>query len=113
MVAFQDLDPMDLQKLLQEGDDNLVLVDVRTPAEVARGAIPGAQSIPLHLLPLNAAALDKAQPVVFYCQSGARSAQACQYLRQQGHDKLYNLRGGIIAWARNGLPIAPIDERTP
>ena len=113
MVAFQDLDPMDLQRLLQEGDDNLVLVDVRTPAEVARGAIPGAQSIPLHLLPLNAGLLDKGQPVVFYCQSGARSSQACLYLQQQGHDKLYNLRGGIMAWARSGLPIAPMDERAP
>lgn len=111
MVAFQDLDPLDLQKLLQESDDNLVLVDVRTPAEVSRGTIPGAQSIPLHLLPLNAGSLDKAQPVVFYCQSGARSLQACMYLRQQGHDKLYNLRGGILAWARNGLPVVSADER--
>lgn len=102
---------MDLQKLLQDGDGGLVLVDVRTPAEVARGTIPGAQSIPLHLLPMNAGVLDKERPVVFYCQSGGRSSQACLYLRQQGHDKLYNLRGGILAWARNGLPIVPPGER--
>ncbi len=105
MVAFQDLDPMDLQKLLQDSDDQLILVDVRTPAEVARGAIPGARSIPLHLLPVSANTLDKEQAVVFYCQSGGRSSQACQYLRQQGHNKLYNLRGGIMAWVRNGLPV--------
>ncbi len=111
MVGFQDLDPMDLQKLLQDGDENLILVDVRTPAEVARGTIPGAQFIPLHLLPVNAKSLDKAHPVVFYCQSGARSMQACLYLRQQGHDRLYNLRGGILAWARTGLPVVPADER--
>ena len=113
MVAFQDLDPLDLHKLLQEGVDRLVLVDVRTPAEVARGTIPGAQPIPLHLLPVSAGSLDKAHSVVFYCQSGARSLQACLYLQQQGHDKLYNLRGGIMAWARNGLPIAPADKQAP
>jgi len=105
MVAFQDLDPTELHELLKSDDATVLLVDVRTPAEVARGVIPGAQSIPLHLLPVTVSALDKDRPVVFYCQSGGRSSQACAYLRQQGHDKLYNLRGGIMAWVRNGLPL--------
>ncbi|MHB8253644.1 MAG: rhodanese-like domain-containing protein [Acidiferrobacter sp.] len=108
MVAFQDLDPTDLKKLLDGGSTDLLLVDVRTPTEVARGAIPGARSIPLHLLPLNAGVLDKDRSVVFYCQSGGRSSQACAYLHQQGYGKLYNLRGGIMAWVRNGLPLEPL-----
>jgi len=105
MLAFQDLEAMDLHKLLGSGDADILVVDVRTPAEVARGGIRGARSIPLHLLPLNTGALDKERPVVFYCQSGGRSSQACAYLHQQGYDKLYNLRGGIMAWVRNGLPL--------
>lgn len=108
MGTFQDLDASDLDRLLKDGSAAPVVVDVRTPAEVARGAIPGARSIPLHLLPLSASALDKGRPVVFYCQSGGRSSQACAYLQQQGYDKLYNLRGGIMAWVRSGLPIAPL-----
>jgi rhodanese-related sulfurtransferase len=108
MVAFQDLDPADLQNFLSENGADVALVDVRTPAEVARGVIPGAQSIPLHVLPLKAAELDKARPVVFYCQSGGRSSQACAYLKQQGHERLYNLRGGIVAWVRQGLPIESV-----
>lgn len=107
MVACQDLDPIELQKLLAERDADVALIDVRTPAEVARGVIPGAQSIPLHLLPLQASTLDKQRPVVLYCQSGARSSQACAYLKQQGHEKLYNLRGGILGWVRQGLPVGP------
>lgn len=107
MVACQDLDPIELQKLLAESDADVALIDVRTPAEVARGIIPGAQSIPLHLLPLQASALDKERPLVLYCQSGGRSSQACAYLRQQGHEKLYNLRGGILGWVRQGLPVEP------
>ena len=43
--------------------------------------------------------------VVFYCRSGARSAQACVYMNTQGREEVYNLRGGIIAWLRNGLPV--------
>ena len=108
MGIFQDLEASDLDRLLKDEPTAVTVVDVRTPAEVARGGIPGAQSIPLHLLPLSTSVLDKARPVVFYCQSGGRSSQACAYLQQQGYDKLYNLRGGIMAWMRNGLPLAPL-----
>lgn len=107
MASFQDLDPIDLHALAHKGEADVVLIDVRTPAEVARGIIPGARSIPLHLLPLNASALDKDRPVVLYCQSGGRSSQACAYLQQQGHAKLYNLRGGVLAWVRSGFSLEP------
>ncbi len=107
MAAFQDLEPPVLRRLLDERAA-LQLIDVRTPEEVARGAIPGAQSLPLHQLPLRLDALDKERSVVFYCQSGARSAQACAYLAQHGHDRIYNLRGGILAWIRHGLPLEPL-----
>ncbi|HUW98954.1 MAG TPA: rhodanese-like domain-containing protein [Acidiferrobacter sp.] len=105
MGVFQDLHAADLHELLGGSDADILVVDVRTPAEVARGSIPGARSIPLHLLPFNASMLDKERPLVFYCQSGGRSSQACAYLQQQGYEKLYNLRGGILAWVRDGLPI--------
>jgi len=39
------------------------------------------------------------------CRSGARSAQACMFLQQQGYDNVFNLRGGMMAWANNGLEI--------
>lgn len=104
--ALTHLDPPELHQWLTTGRE-VVLVDVRTPAEVARGAIPGAHPIPLHEL-TRARALDKDQPVVFYCQSGGRSQQACIVLQRQGHKKVYNLRGGILAWQRHGLPVAAV-----
>src|SRR5258705_10104707 len=81
------------------------LIDVRTDAEVARGAIAGARHIELATLPARIAELDPAARYVFYCQSGGRSAQACGYLAQRGFGRLYNLEGGIAAWGRAGLPL--------
>jgi rhodanese-related sulfurtransferase len=81
------------------------LVDVRSPAETAQGIIPGAELMPLHLVPLRKDELRSADPVVIYCRTGARSAQACAFLAQQGHDNVHNLAGGIVAWARAAKPI--------
>ncbi|MFA5530017.1 MAG: rhodanese-like domain-containing protein [Thiohalomonadaceae bacterium] len=82
------------------------LVDVRSPAEVAQGAIPGAVNIPLHLLPIRMGDFGDGVETVIYCRSGARSAQACAFLQAQGIQNVYNLRGGIISWVQNGLAVA-------
>lgn len=111
MVATQELDAAGLNRLL--GSAELVLIDVRTPAEVARGAISGARHLPLHLLPLAEAELatEKDKSLVFYCQSGARSAQACQFMLSRGYERVYNLRGGFMGWMQQGLPAATIPAR--
>jgi rhodanese-related sulfurtransferase len=71
------------------------LIDVRTPEEFARGALPAATNIPLHEVPTaTGELLTSARPVVFYCRSGVRSAQAAAYLRRLGHEQAHNL-GGI------------------
>ena len=101
---FEAIDPEQLLTLRAQSD--IVLVDVRTDAEVARGVIPGARHIPLFALPQRAGELDSAATIVIYCQSGGRSAQACMYLAREGYSHLYNLSGGILAWARAGLEIS-------
>jgi rhodanese-related sulfurtransferase len=101
---YQPIDPSRLQAML-EADNPPQLVDVRTAAEFARGAIAAARHIELAALPGRSAELDPAVPCVLYCMSGARSAQACAYLAQRGFGSLYNLEGGIAAWARAGLPV--------
>jgi rhodanese-related sulfurtransferase len=87
----------------QAGED-AILIDVRTDAEIARGKIAGALPIPLHTLPLRLSELDKTKPLVFCCQMGGRSAQACQYAVAQGYEKVYNLQGGMNAWLAAGKP---------
>ncbi len=99
-----EIDSAGLQERISAGED-MLLVDIRTPAEVAQGAIPDALLLPMHLLPLRLNELPRDKDVVLYCRSGARSYHACAYLAQQGMDNAINLRGGIIAWARGGFPI--------
>lgn len=104
MSSFQEVDVAGLHKWLAAQTPGVRLIDVRTPAEVARGAIPGAKNIPLHMIPIAADELGTTEPVVFYCQSGARSAQACSFMAARGHKNVYNLRGGIMGWLQQGLP---------
>ncbi|HEY0722193.1 MAG TPA: rhodanese-like domain-containing protein [Gammaproteobacteria bacterium] len=102
----KEIDVAELQQLLSEERENIHLIDVRSPAEIAQGAIPGAEPLPLHLLPLQLDRIPADKKVVLYCRSGARSAQACAFVEAQGKSNVYNLRGGIIAWAQHGLAIA-------
>jgi rhodanese-related sulfurtransferase len=102
---INEIDSESLQQRIAGGED-VLLVDIRTPAEIAQGAIPDSMQLPMHLIPLRINELPKNRDVVLYCRSGARSYQACAYLAQQGYDRVLNLRGGIIAWARHGYPIA-------
>ncbi len=103
MSGYRNIGAAELQKLLQQGE--VSLVDVRTDAEVARGHIPGARKLPLHALPLRLNELNAAAPVVFYCQMGGRSAQAAAFAAAQGFAEVYNLQGGITAWAQAGAPV--------
>jgi rhodanese-related sulfurtransferase len=103
MQGFENIDPSKLRELQSQA--GTVLVDVRTDKEVGRGVIPGARHIPLHLLPQRLSELDPAPVVVFYCQSGARSAQASAFASARGDREIYNLAGGILAWAGRGLPL--------
>lgn len=108
---MQEIDAGQLDTLLAQGG---VLVDVRTAAETARGAIAGARHVPLHLLPLVESEFEaaRAQPLIFYCQSGGRSSQACGFMLSRGYEHVYNLRGGFMGWLRQGLPAAAIPART-
>ena len=106
MFGFKELDVQGLEMLRENGA--CVLVDVRTDAEVSRGGIAGAVHIPLHLLPVKMADLPADLPIVFYCQSGGRSAQACAFVASKGMGTVYNLQGGIIGWMRSGRPLSAL-----
>ena len=101
---ISEIDSASLQDKIAAGED-IHLVDIRTPAEVAQAAIPNAVHVPMHLLPLRMNEMPKDKDVVLYCRSGARSYHACTFLAQQGFDNVINLRGGIVAWARHGFKI--------
>lgn len=104
MTGFKNITVAELVTMLQQ--DGLKLIDVRTDAEIARGKIPQGDVLPLHLLPLRLSELSKSATTVFYCQMGGRSAQAAAFAAGNGFVDVYNLQGGITAWAHAGLPVA-------
>jgi rhodanese-related sulfurtransferase len=104
VTDFKNITVAELVKLLQL--ENIKLIDVRTDAEIARGRIPQGIALPLHLLPLKMHELDKSAKTVFYCQVGGRSAQAAAFAAGNGFSDVYNLQGGITAWAHASQPIA-------
>lgn len=102
--SIKEIEALQLAEMLDQ-DNNIQVVDIRQPAEVARGTVPGADLIPMHTIPLRIQEIKQDKPVVLVCQSGARSAQACMFLTQNGYENVYNLRGGILGWAGSGQQI--------
>jgi adenylyltransferase/sulfurtransferase len=88
----------DLAGWLADGRE-MILVDVREPAERAIVDIPGAVGIPLReLLDDPRAHLPTDRPVVLYCRSGVRSERAGLALLASGHPDVAHLAGGVLAW---------------
>ena len=98
----------ELKGWLEAGDD-ITLIDVREPHEwdIANLGELGARLIPLDELSRRLAELDSARRIVLHCRSGARSAQALRSLQAAGFRKLWNLDGGILAWAEEVDPSPP------
>ena len=86
----------------QAGNQSSIILDVRTPEEYDLGHILSAQLLDIRNpqgFMEGIAQLDTSKTYYVYCRSGARSAQACQLLKQQGITDCYNLLGGILNWA--------------
>jgi adenylyltransferase/sulfurtransferase len=96
----------ELKARLDSGDKVFIL-DVRNPEEFQIGRIPGSVLLPLPQLAQRFGELPRDREMVVHCKSGARSAKAIQFLRQQGFDRLVNLEGGILAWADRIDPTVP------
>lgn len=91
-------------KALQSRND-VVLFDVREPAEYDVGHIGGARLIPLGQVPSRMAEIPKDKTVILTCRSGNRSGQVADFLRRQGWKNVHNMAGGIVAWQQAGFPI--------
>ena len=98
----RSLSPAEAAEALARGQ--LTLVDVREPAELQGGRVNGARNIPLGQLGARIGELQGGGPVAFICRSGARSARATRVAAKAGVDAA-NVTGGVIGWARAGLPL--------
>lgn len=104
-MSVKEIEAADLANWFEQKPEGFRIVDVREMGEIVAGTIPGAEPIPLATVPLRMNDLNREETLVLVCRSGARSAQACMFLQQQGFDNVFNLRGGMFAWAGAGQPI--------
>jgi len=89
-------------------NENTMLLDVRTAAEVKDGYIAGATHIDIlkwEEFTDQVEKLDKSEPVMVYCKVGGRSAKAAAHLVETGFIKVYDIKGGILAWKKADKPI--------
>jgi len=104
-VSVPEITPKELKARLDRGDD-LFILDVREPHEYQICNLHG-YLIPLGDLPRRASELDSSREIVAHCRSGKRSADAVDFLRQAGFRKIWNLKGGILAWSDEVDPKVP------
>ena len=102
-LAYKTISASDARAMIQSSP-NLLVVDVRTPEEYAQGHLAGAVNISLSDLPLRIGSLDPNRPILVYCRTGHRSAQASAILVNAGFTQVYNMAGGITAWINSGYP---------
>jgi rhodanese-related sulfurtransferase len=102
--SIREIDAAQLAQWLNEPGHALRVIDVRQMQEIASGTVPKAEALPLHELPAKVGSLSPDEKLVVVCRSGARSAQACMFLAQNGFSNVYNLRGGMMGWMQCGFP---------
>jgi sulfur-carrier protein adenylyltransferase/sulfurtransferase len=96
----------ELKEMMDKGED-FQLIDVREPNEFEAVNLQG-ELIPRGEIPSHIDKISKDKPVVIHCRSGVRSAGVINYLEQNhGFTNLYNLKGGILAWADEIDPSMP------
>ena len=94
------------QATLLINHEDAVVVDVRPMADFNGGHIVNALNIPINGFANQIGSLDKhrQKPIILSCRSGNQSQFALRQLRKAGFEKVYNLRGGIMAWQAANLP---------
>ncbi len=100
-MAIKNIDSATLKNWLD--NNQVLLIDVREPAEYEANNIKGSQLISLANVSLKNLPEIGNKKLVLHCQAGKRSFNACQKLIAENEDlEIYNLEGGISAWIQQG-----------
>jgi rhodanese-related sulfurtransferase len=106
--AVQQLSPQQLKDWLDDASQSApVLLDVREPWEFETCRIAQSVSMPMQTVTSRLQELEDDASLVVICHHGARSQQVAMYLARNGYQKIFNLEGGIDAWARGVDPGMP------
>lgn len=95
---FKLLNSAQYEQFISENE--VTIIDVRTPAEYQNGHIKNAQNINVQSGDFKAKMqnFDREKPIYIYCRSGSRSANAGIILEEMGFKEIYDLKGGILSW---------------
>jgi rhodanese-related sulfurtransferase len=106
MAEIEEIEAQELKRRMDSGEQLLIL-DVREPEEVAIAPFPQAIHMPMGDIPSRIAELDPDAQWVVVCHHGIRSAQVAMYLVRMGFERVTNLSGGIDAWSLTADPSTP------
>ena len=105
-VSEAQIKLIDAQHLKELIDRQAVeLVDVREADEYASERIDGAILVPLSNFDHHQISNNPDKQIILYCRSGNRSAQAATKLLEAGYAEVTHLKGGLMAWRSQGLPV--------
>jgi rhodanese-related sulfurtransferase len=106
VAGRSDIDVKELKRRI-DGEQDLVIIDVRSKREYVRGHLAGAQLVPTNELSAKMGELTpyKEREVHVICAVGGRSHQVTDHLVQQGFTSVVNVTGGTKAWQRAGFPV--------
>ena len=112
MAKVKNISPKDAYAMLKKG---ALLVDVRTPREIAKKAFdtPDVMEIPLGSFEQRMQEIPAKRKVILACRRGNRSLFAARHLMNNGHRRVFNLEHGIIHWERDGLPVKSAPKQNP
>ena len=94
--------------LREQGGCDLLL-DVRTPDEIAAAEIEGAEEIPMQVIAARIGELEafRDRKIVVFCHGGVRSRKVTEFLRSRGFADVWSMQGGIDAWSQRIDPNVP------
>ncbi len=102
-VEIQQKSPQEVKAML--ADDNIMMIDVRTPDELKSKAydVENIVNIPLDEFEQHLNEIPKEKTIIVACRSGKRSSKAAHILLENGYTNIVNLEGGILKWEKEGL----------
>src|SRR5690348_2571151 len=100
------LEPNDFNDSLRK-NEGVILLDVRTPEEYSKGFISRAVNMDYNdpEFDKRIEKLDKNQTYYVYCLAGGRSSAAINKMKSAGIERVHELKGGVMAWKKEGLPM--------
>jgi rhodanese-related sulfurtransferase len=103
--SLPSVDVTEAERRLREDPARPMLLDVREPNEYAQVRAPGAVLVPMSTFTARIDELPIDRPLLVICHVGGRSAAVAGYLARTGRADVFNVAGGMDAWARAGLPV--------